>query len=43
MLSSESVAIAIVIQESSYMKELKFEVDVVKLLRSLGFDVIYRG
>ncbi|CAG8490015.1 14889_t:CDS:2 [Dentiscutata heterogama] len=36
MLSSERVVLAVVIVESSYVRGLKFEVDIVEALRSIG-------
>ncbi|CAG8689812.1 4648_t:CDS:2 [Cetraspora pellucida] len=43
MSSTESVVLAVVIVESSYVRGLKFEVDIVEMLRSIGVKVIYRG
>ncbi|CAG8715105.1 45930_t:CDS:2 [Gigaspora margarita] len=39
----ETVALAVVIVESLYIRGLKFEVDIVEALRSIGAKVIHRG
>ncbi|CAG8633063.1 15225_t:CDS:2, partial [Dentiscutata heterogama] len=39
----ESVALAVVIVESLYIKGLIFEVDLVEMLKSIGAKVIHKG
>ena len=39
----ETVALAVVIVESPYIKGLKFEVDILEALWSIGAKVIHRG
>ncbi|CAG8726003.1 20922_t:CDS:2 [Cetraspora pellucida] len=43
MFSTESVALVVVVVESTYIRGLKFEVDIVEMLRSIGVKVIHRG
>ncbi|CAG8518286.1 10914_t:CDS:2 [Dentiscutata heterogama] len=42
-IERESVTLAIVIVESSYIKGLIFEVDLVEMLKSIGAKVIHKG
>ncbi|CAG8833121.1 530_t:CDS:1, partial [Gigaspora margarita] len=39
----ETVALAVVIAESLYIRRLKFKVDIVKALRSISAKVIHKG
>ncbi|CAG8784790.1 21213_t:CDS:2, partial [Cetraspora pellucida] len=43
MSRGESVALAIVIVKSSYIKELIFDMDLVEMLKSIDAKIIYKG
>ncbi|CAG8753571.1 13432_t:CDS:2 [Cetraspora pellucida] len=42
MLSTESVALAVVVVKSTYIRGLKFEVVIIEMLRSIGVKVIHK-